>query len=145
MNRLEEKLTALAAMSPAQLRAEWLRTFRTVAPPLGHRLLALGLAHRLQEKALGGLPLAAARELQALARQLERDGTIRAARVVALKSGTRLVREWGGRTHQVEMLEAGCRYEGESFRSLSEVARRITGTQWSGPRFFGLTGGRAPA
>jgi hypothetical protein len=140
MRKLDDKLAALATMSPAQLRGEWLQMFRVPAPPVGHKLIALRIAHRLQEKAMGGLPAAAAREIEVMARTLGKTGEVKVKTAVALKPGTRLVREWGGATHQVLLLDKGYLYQDEHYRSLSVIARRITGTNWSGPRFFGLTG-----
>ena len=140
MGKLDDRLAALATMSPAQLRGEWLQMFRAPAPPVGHKLLALRIAWRLQEKALGGLPTVAAREIDAMARTLGRTGEVKVKAAVALKPGTRLVREWGGATHQVLLLDQGYLYQDQHYRSLSVIARRITGTNWSGPRFFGLAG-----
>jgi hypothetical protein len=144
--RLDDKLAALATMSLAQLRGEWLQTFRSPAPPrVAHKLLALGIAYRWQEKAYGSLPSMQARELDRLAGQLARTGDLGAAPTAALKVGTRLVREWHGVTHQVELLEDGYLYADARYGSLSQIAQKITGTKWSGPRFFGLTRRSQPA
>lgn len=139
MQKLQDKLAALATMSPAQLRGEWLQLFRVPAPPVGHKLLALRIAYRLQEKVMGGLPASSAREIENMVRQFGRTGGLK-VKAAALKPGTRLVREWGGATHQVLLLDKGYLYQDQHYRSLSMIARRITGTNWSGPRFFGLTG-----
>jgi hypothetical protein len=139
MAKLDDKLAALATMSPAQLRGEWLQLFGYLAPGVGHRLLGLAIAHRLQEKAIGGLQTRIVREIDAMVRQLNKTGAIRTSTVVAFKPGTRLVREWRGTTHQVLLLDDGYLWQDEQYNSLSEIAYRITGTRWSGPRFFGLT------
>lgn len=139
MAKLNDKLAALATMSPAQLRGEWLQLFGCPAPGVGHRLLALAIAHRLQEKAMGGLQASIVREIDVMVRQLNKTGSIRTSTVVALKPGTRLVREWRGTTHQVLLLDDGYLWQNAQYSSLSEIAYRITGTRWSGPRFFGLT------
>lgn len=140
MARLDDKLAALATMSLAQLRGEWLLTFGTAAPrTVGAGMLALGIAHRLQEKMFGGLAPTRARELDKLTEQLARTGELTNEPTAHLKPGTRLVRDWRGTTHQVELLESGYRYRDEQYRSLSEIAHKITGAKWSGPRFFGLT------
>jgi hypothetical protein len=145
MAKLEDKLAVLATMSLAQLRGEWLQLFRTPAPDgVAHRLLALGIAWRLQEKAQGGLSQASTRELDRLDRQLARTGDLGAEPTAALKVGTRLVREWGGATHQVELMDDGYVYGGERYGSLSQIAHKITGAKWSGPRFFGLNRRTAP-
>lgn len=139
MSKLDDKLTALAMMSPAQLRGEWLQMFGTAAPPVGHRLLALTMAHRLQEKAKGGLPVKLAREIDTMVRQLGKGGEIKASASATLRPGTQLVREWRGTTHRVLLLDDSYLYRDERYGSLSEIARKITGAHWSGPRFFGLT------
>lgn len=78
-------------------------------------------------------------------RQLDRTGAIKTPTSMTLKAGTQLIREWHGAAHQVLMLDDGYLYRDERFGSLSEIARRITGTQWSGPRFFGLARNGAAA
>jgi len=101
-------------------------------------LMRQAIAHRLQVKHLGGLNFSTQR---ALKRVLEEPGAIRFrpnARSKRVANGTVLVREWHGVTHQVTATEQGVLYRGRLFRSLSEVAREITGTRWSGPLFFGL-------
>ena len=145
MSRLDDKLAALATMSPAQLRGEWLQIFGTAAPSVGHLLLARGIAHRLQEKAMGGLPPKLAREIDTMVRQLEKGGEIKPANAPALRTGTQLVREWHGTTHRVMILDDAYLYRDQRYGSLSEIARKITGTHWSGPRFFGLNKPRAGA
>ena len=72
---------------------------------------------------------------------MERDGDVTRDRVASLKPGSKLVREWRGRTHKVIVLEDGFEWKGTRWRSLSVIARKITGVHWSGPRFFGLNDG----
>jgi hypothetical protein len=136
VTKLDDQLTALASMSPAQLRAEWRRIYRDSAPAIGHELLRRAIAHRLQEQVHGGLIPSVSRELDRMAKRLARDGTCGSDRV--LKPGTRLVREWHGRTNHVLVLDQGFQFEDRVYRSLSQVAHAITGAKWSGPRFFGL-------
>jgi hypothetical protein len=138
MPQLDERVAALATMSPAQIRGEWLQTFRSAAPDVGHRLLALAVAHRLQEKALGGLTTRHAREIDRLTAQFAKTGEIETDGAATLKTGTRLVREWQGKTHQVLITDTGYIHNDKPYSSLSQVARAITGSNWSGPRFFGL-------
>lgn len=138
MATLDDKLTALATMSPAQLRAEWLRVHKSPAPAMTPDLLRRGIAYRLQEQAYGGLKPAIKRELERLGTQLDRTEPI-AVGSMHIKPGTRLVRDWGGTSHHVLVEEEGFLYRDQRYRSLSEVACSITGTKWSGPRFFGLT------
>lgn len=138
MTRLDKALTALATMSPAQLREQWAQVYSEPPPLVPTPLLRRLLAQRLQEKRHGSLPLLVAREL-------ERFGTSSntvpepARQSVVLTPGTRLIREWNGRTICVEVAEAGFVWEDRTWRSLSEIARTVTGAHWSGPRFFGLT------
>lgn len=135
-NKLDHQIAALATFSSAQLRAEWRRLWKEVAPPLAHDLLRRGIAWRLQEKVHGGLSRSTQKELQRLATQIERGGDLNSER--AAKPGTRLVRQWHGRTYHVLVLEDGYIFEDRRYTSLSQIAEAITGTHWSGPRFFGL-------
>ena len=137
MSKLDDRLAALAAMSPAQLRAQWRQLFKAAPPDVGRSLLALGIAYRLQERAMGGLASAQVRELASLAKQVER-GTLAADPGASLKVGTRLVRDWHGEPHQVLIGDDGFVYREQVYTSLSPIARAITGSNWSGPRFFGL-------
>jgi hypothetical protein len=140
---LGERLAALAGLDLDDLRAEWRRLYRA-APPvrLSRDLLLRSAAHRLQEKAFGGLQPAAKRRLAGLARALATNGEAPPARTtVRLKPGTTLVREWHGRTHTVTVLARGFEHGGQHYASLTKLARTITGAHWSGPRFFGLLRG----
>ena len=97
------------------------------------------LAHRLQEKAFGGLRPRARNALRK-AEELHAEPKPRTVPRRQLKPGTYLVREWQGKTHRVNVTAKGFEHDGTTFSSLSHVARHITGTQWSGPLFFGLRG-----
>ena len=136
--RLAAELAALETIGAGKLRAEWRRVYRASPPRFTADLLARGVAHALQTKALGGLDAKTQRALVALASSGE---DVRPAAMV-IKQGTRLVRSWGGRTHVVLVTEQGYAYEDKVHRSLSTIAKEITGAHWSGPRFFGL---RAPS
>lgn len=123
----------------AELRRDWLLAFGRPPPSdLGRELLSRALSWKEQERIHGGLAPATVRHLRRLAEQLERTGEIDLERQLVLKPGTRLVREWNGRTIHVAVEENGFIYEGQLYPSLSHVARTVTGTRWSGPRFFGL-------
>jgi hypothetical protein len=98
----------------------------------------MGLAYRRQEIEHGGLGKATLRKLQTLAKTLRTTGKIGPSHGLAVKPGARLIRKWHGRTHTVTVTEAGFEYAGTSYSSLTQVARKITGAHWSGPRFFGL-------
>jgi len=125
-------------MSRRQLKDRWRELYKA-APPAAFTpdLLARGIAWRIQEKALGGLS-AEARRLLGAGRKGESPPPKRRASRPALKPGNRLVRRWRGRTYVVDVGEEGLLYDGERFSSLSVIAGKITGTRWSGPKFFGL-------
>ncbi len=103
-------------------------------------LLVLGVAWKIQEQAYGGLGAATKRRLTGLAKTMEQDGDLARSRVARLKPGAKLIREWRGETHTVMVLEDGFEWRGKRRRSLSVIAKLITGAHWSGPRFFGLNG-----
>ena len=138
MASLTEELAALTTMSPAQLRAEWRRVYRTPPPRLTPDLLLRGIACRLQERAQGGLPTPIARELDRMATRLLRGDALEPGRENRLKPGTRLLRHWNGKTHSVLVTDDGFVMDDRRFTSLSHVAKAITGAHWSGPRFFGV-------
>jgi hypothetical protein len=139
MTAQTDKLAALATMPLAQLRGEWLQAFKEPAPEgVGRPLLTLGVAYRLQERLHGRLSAAAARNLERLAKKRERNEDLPDEVTSRFKLGTRLVREWRGEVHQVELTDRGYLYRDSFYPSLSQIARQITGAQWSGPRFFGL-------
>ena len=133
------RLKALEQMDHAALRAEWRRLYRAHPPKHVTRdLLTLGVAWKIQEQAYGGLGAATKRRVADLAKTLERDGDVTRSRVAQVRPGAKLVREWRGETHTVIVRENGFEWQGRHWRSLSVVARKITGGHWSGPRFFGL-------
>lgn len=135
---LDEELAALAKMSSAQLREEWQRVFGKPAPAFSPDLLELALGYELQAQRFGDLPMPVRRKIERLARDYARTGEV-AAREPTIRPGTRLSRDWHGRTHHVLAVEDGFLFEQRRYSSLSQVASAITGTRWSGPRFFGLT------
>jgi hypothetical protein len=136
MARIDLELSQLEALNLNQLRDEWRRTFDTAAPQgVGRHLLASGIATRLQEERLGGLT---AKQIRMSNRFAEGGEGDRLNVTLAPTAGTRLVREWRGVTHHVEVKEEGFSYKDQNYASLSPIAERITGARWSGPRFFGL-------
>ena len=129
--KVDEQLGHLAGLTSTELRDQWRRLTGSPVPRISPKLLRLALAWEIQAKAFGGLSRATK---QALA---ELDGG--KVRTLGTQPGTRLVREWQGRVCIVTIGEDQViRWENRSFGSLSEVARAITGTRWSGPAFFGL-------
>ncbi len=140
MNDAKEQLTALIKMPSHELRANWRKIYRTEPPrriPRG--LLMRAAAYQIQERAYGGLDRKTKRRLRTLARSLESDGRLPLSSGPSLKPGAKLIREWHGKTYRVAVLEDGFEFDGERYRSLSRIAREITGAHWSGRRFFGLT------
>jgi hypothetical protein len=135
----ESEIAGLAERATPELRLAWRRLYRR-DPPLGlsRDLMIRALANQMEERAHGGPSQAMKRHLHTLAGGLDKGGRSFDPGVV-LKSGARLVREWRGHTHTVIVLADGFEYEGQRYRSLSVIARRITGVHWSGPRFFGVT------
>jgi hypothetical protein len=136
-----QTLARMSALTIFELRNEWLRLHRADPPMrLSRDLLTRGIGYKLQERAYGGLPKSVLRRLAGLAgRTPEQTATMAAAAApLALKPGTRLVREWRGETHFVLVHADGVEWRGQRFASLSIVAKQITGAHWSGPRFFGL-------
>jgi Protein of unknown function (DUF2924) len=146
-SELREAVANLVTLDLAGLRLQWRNVFGGAAPlHLPKPLLARVLAYRLQADALGDLPDTVRRMLKgfgaqssALGGQAGGDGSSYRRRI---KPGSILVREWNGHLHRVTALEEGFAWEGKTYRSLSMVARAITGGHWNGPRFFGLTGSK---
>ena len=136
---LTAKLAAISEMAIGDLRIEWRRLYRAHPPQrIGRRLLELGVAWKLQERVYGGFSAAMKRRLADLAKTMDENGDLAKTRTVRLKPGAKLVREWRGVTHDVLVLEDDFQWRGQRWRSLSAIASEISGTHWSGPRFFGL-------
>jgi hypothetical protein len=147
--RVAAEVAALADLDLHGLRVRWRKLFRKGAPAhLTRALLLRVLAYRVQANAFGDLDRETARTLERIARA-HRAGERKPVPAVpdprTLKPGAVLVREHGGTLHRVTVVEGGYAWSGTTHRSLSEVARAITGTQWNGPRFFGLREGPARA
>ena len=137
MIRLEE----IEAMDRGALVAAWSDLFGQSAPKsMSQVFLRRFIAQEIQMKRFGGLP----KPLQKLV-EAEPDKPTRAVGRVQPKAGARLLREWNGVTHIVDVTPDGFRWKGQSYRSLSVIAREITGAHWSGPRFFGLKAKAASA
>ena len=136
--QVERSIDALNALTAQQLREEWRRLYRAQPPRLSRDLLVRSLAYRIQELAQGRLSKAAQRLLANLGREMAAKGAITLAAETHVRPGTRLIREWRGKTHAVLVLDDGFAFEGKTYSSLTRVAHLITGAHWSGPRFFGL-------
>jgi hypothetical protein len=136
---LSDRLGVLVRLSLADLRLEWRRLYRAAPPRLSRDLMMRAIAYRLQEIAHGGPSKATQRRLATLTTEFEAGGRIAPPSGPRVKPGSRLVREWHGRTHTVCVTDDGFEFQGKGYRSLTKIAFDITGAQWSGPRFFGLT------
>jgi hypothetical protein len=137
--RLESEIAALDELSRPALVARWQRLCRADPPKgLSQRLLIRGIAYEMQAKRYGGLKPATARRLRMIAGGASDDNRVSRTTAHVLQPGARLIREWNGTTHIVEVIEGGYIWNGDRHRSLSAIARAITGARWSGPRFFGL-------
>ena len=136
---VEARLKALEEMDYAALRRAWEEMYR-IGPPrrVSRGLLVLGIAWKFQEQAYAGHTTSTLRQLSRLTQSLVVRGDVVQKRVIRIKPGTKLIREWRGETHVVMVLEEGFEWRGIQWRSLSEIAGQITGAHWSGPRFFGL-------
>lgn len=139
--RVAEELSAISQLSREELIKSW-RQAHKQSPPKGisRRLLEYSAAYQLQVKAFGGLKPTARRKLRQATglNKISIPAVTNSKKSERLSPGTRLLREWHGRTHTVEVIKGGFRFEDETYKSLSQIARSITGARWSGPRFFGL-------
>jgi hypothetical protein len=140
---LAEELAALTRLDRSALYAAWRRLHRSHPPKMIKRdLLELAIAWKLQERVLGGLNAVARRQLAEVARTLASGSNPARARRVRPRPGARIIRYWGGETHEVVVVENGFLWRDRTWNSLSVIAREITGARWSGPRFFGLDNGK---
>ena len=136
---VEEALNSLSELDLAGLRHEWTRLYGT-APSryISRDLLMRAVAYRIQENAYGGLKPAVARQLRKVMEDLRAGRTPDTIVRPQMQPGVRLMRDWNGETHSVEVVEKGFAWRGKTYSSLSAIAHLITGARWSGPRFFGL-------
>jgi hypothetical protein len=140
---LASEIVALSEAATTNLNDRWRALYGTEPPRrISRDLLIRALAYRIQEKALGGLKPSTRRLLTKVAADASARRPIQVAPEPALKPGTVLLREWHGTQHQVIVREDGIVFKGKQYKSLSQVALRITGTKWSGPLFFGLKADR---
>jgi hypothetical protein len=132
-----DQIARLQDSSRQELLNTWLKLFGKPAPGrLRRELLVPFLAYRLQEDIYGGLKLSTLSTLRQIARNLDKSKHSKLR--IRSKTGTRIIREWRGEVHEIFVTDSGYEYRGARYRSLSEIARKITGTRWSGPAFFRL-------
>jgi hypothetical protein len=136
---VEAELDRLAVLPIAQLRIRYSEVFRADPPKaFGPDLLRRSIAYRIQKRAYGGLPASTQRLLDQLVKAAIAKPNGRLVRPRRIKPGSELVRTWKGTTYRVMVMANGFAHDGRTFASLSEIASEITGTNWNGPRFFGL-------
>jgi hypothetical protein len=137
---IQAEIAQLSTYSREQLLRKWHELYRSArAPSIRRELMIPFLAYKIQENAYGGLKRSTRAELRRINRALESgSGSVTPDLRPRTKPGTRIVRHWRGKPHEVVVTESGFEYCGKSYGSLSQIAREITGTQWSGPAFFGL-------
>jgi hypothetical protein len=135
---LTREIERIQSLGVSALRQRWKELFGSAPSPLlGTVFMTRAIAYRIQERLLGGLKPSTQRILD----RLEGDGATNPNKFVPRRpasAGTVLIREWRGVRHRVTVLDNDVIYRGRRYKSLSEVARAITGTHWSGPLFFGL-------
>ena len=140
----EQKIAKLAYLTRSVLVVRWQAIYRTDPPKgISRRLLIRAIAYEMQAKQYGGLKPAIDRRLRMIANGTAGGDHGGRKATPALQPGARLVREWNGVSHVVDAIEGGFIWNGDRYRSLSAIARAITGARWSGPRFFGLNSGDA--
>ena len=136
---LEREIGTLADLPRTDLVGHWKDLYRADPPKgISMRLMVRAIAYEMQARQYGGLKSAIVRRLDKIASGKSDGGTNCAPWVPALDPGARLVREWNGVTHTVDVTNDGFEWQSQRYGSLSEIAREITGARWSGPRFFGL-------
>ena len=136
---LEREINELEQAAVSHLKERWRALYGTEPPRrISRDLLIRALAYRTQEQVLGGLKPSTRRLLARVATDAAARRIIRVAPQPTLKPGTVLLREWHGTQHHVIVREDGIVFQGKQYKSLSQIAYRITGTKWSGPQFFGL-------
>jgi len=138
-SEIEPELAQLVRVRINELRKRWRAIFR-IEPPsaFGPDLLRRGIAQRIQEQHYGGLSAQVQRQLNQIVKALEKKPSGRIELPRRIKPGAILVRTWKDKSHRVTVLNDGFAFEGRVHKSLSEIARYITGTRWNGPKFFGL-------
>jgi hypothetical protein len=140
ISQIPDQMAKLRALPRSELLDLWQELYKKAAPKgVRREILVPFLAYRIQENAYGGLKPKVVAELRRIGKTLDRNRSSKDSLIQPrLKTGTRLFRQWRGHTHEVFVTDSGYEYSGVPYRSLSAIARKITGTRWSGPAFFGL-------
>lgn len=136
---IEHEIAALSGLGVDRLRDIWNAHFNTEPPAIRSAdVLRRVFAWQMQAQVFGGLDAPSLRQLRQISEALDRDGTYEPQIRRDVSPGVVLTREWKGVPHTVTATAQGFEHQGKHYRSLSDIARTITGTRWSGPRFFGL-------
>ncbi len=136
---IEAEVKRIASMNKGELKALWRELCKSEPPQaFGPDLLRRSLAYKVQERACGGLSPRVRRELDSIIRQISQRPSSRIELPRRIKSGAVLIREWKGKIFRVTVVDDRFLHEGTTYSNLSEIAGLITGTNWNGPRFFGL-------
>jgi hypothetical protein len=136
---LSAEIASLSKLGVDELRERWKAMYgKAPSREIGRSFLTRAIAYRLQERVYGGLKPSTRRLLAQVVEESATGSSPKKPQMRMAQSGTVLIREWQGNAHRVTMLDDGVSFNGKHYRSLSEVAREITGSRWSGPRFFGL-------
>ena len=140
MADIKTEIAQLSKLSRTQLLEMWGKLYKRTAPAgIRRELMVPFLAYRIQEIAYGGLQPSTRAELRRIAHEIERSPSRGSVRIrTRIKSGSRILRRSRGQMHEVLVTDSGFEYGGTNYGSLSQIARTITGTRWSGPVFFGL-------
>ena len=133
------RLASLKSSSLAELKQQWQALYHSEPPHrISRELLTRAVAYRIQEQVYGGIKPSTRRLLIRLANDARSGGPLKPEPAAAAQPGTVLMREWHGVTHEVRVLDRGVLYKRKRYRSLTAVAKLITGVHWNGPQFFGL-------
>lgn len=139
LEQLEVKLDEIAVMVRGQLMEQWNIHWPHEPPAnISTKLMRRTIAYQMQAKTLGSLKPAVQKQLRKIARNAGCICPVKSKSKIVIKPGTRFIREWNGKTYVVETIEGGFVWQNQQYNSLSAIARDITGTRWSGPRFFGI-------
>jgi hypothetical protein len=140
-SKTSSEIAALFDLSVSELKDRWRSIYGTEPPPRSSRkLLVSAIAYRMQERVIGGLKPSVRRLLERASEDAGGQRISRTRPVTRASAGTVLIRDWQGKSHHVTVLDRGILYRNKNYRSLSHLARVITGCRRSGPLFFGLKG-----
>ena len=142
---VSQELDRLSHLPLPKLRAIWAERWGDAAEFRSRDQLYRAMAYRIQADAYGGLSVRLRREISDLGARFAEDRGFSPGPSLSLKPGSTLIREWGGKRHEVFVVTGGFAFDGRTFRSLSQVAFAITGTKWNGPVFFGVKARKSPA